>query len=156
MPDLAVPYTLTTPGGVIVFNDGSVDQFYITDIPEGLAGAPISAPIDPVPFGRGSLSYNFWERGRAISIEGMFFVTSLPPCPTMVGIWNAMEEDLRAALASIAADTTDTGTLQWTPTGLSSRTLTVRNNVPLQCPPDQNYQVRAFNFGLFADNPDWV
>jgi hypothetical protein len=156
MPDIACEYTLTTPAGTIVFNDGSVDEYFITDIPDGLAGAPLRTPTDFVPYGHGSLSYNFWRGGRNILIEGMFFVRSLPPCPQMVEEWNIMEENLRVCLESIAELDSDTGTLVWTPTGLSQRTLTVRHNVQLQCPPDQNYSVRAFNFGLLADDPDWL
>ena len=156
MPDISCVYTLTTPAGVIYFNDGTADQYFITDIPQGLSGAPISAPIDEVAFGNGSRSYNWWERGRQISIEGNLFVTSAPLCsPEIVIRWNQMEETLRAALESTIPDETTIGTLEWTPAGLTPRVLQVRNNVELECPPDQNYLVRTFHFGLFADDPDW-
>lgn len=156
MPDLACPYVLTTPVDTITFNDGSADQFYITDIPTGLAGAPIRAPIDNIAYANGSRSYNFWLSGRHIPFEGMFLVTSVPPCPDIVPVWNAMEERLRAALESIAALDTDTATLVWTPAGLTERTLVVRNEIALDTAPDQNYLVRTFSFGLFADDPAWV
>lgn len=156
MPDLGVPYELTTPGGTITFNAGTVDEYHIAEI-QGLSGAPIRAPIDDVPYGHGSLSHNFWRAGRHIVFDGHLLVTSvLCPSPSVVPIWNAMEEDLATALESIGALTTDTGTLAWTPTGLSPRTLTVRYEVQLECPADQNYMLRAFHFGLFADNPDWT
>ena len=155
MPDLGCIYTLTTPQGTIVFNDGTADQFYIQNI-TGLGTAPIRAPIDDVPYGDGSIGHNFWKAGRHIQFEGVFLVTSVPPCPTLVGIWNSMEESLRVALESIAALTTDTGTLVWTPTGGSSHSLTVRHDQPMECPPDQNFLVRNFTFGLFAENPDWT
>jgi hypothetical protein len=157
MPDLAVEYVLTTPAGVITFNDGSQDQFYIQDIPSGLTGAPISAPIDEVAFGDGSLGYNWWKRGRHIAIDGVFFVQSVPFCsPAQVAVWNEMEEELRVALDSISTLETQTATLVWRPAGQTQRTLVVRNDVPLECLPDQNYQVRTFQFGLFAQDPAWV
>lgn len=158
MPDVACEYVLTTPFGVVTFNDGSVDQFYIQSIPQGLAGAPISAPIDDVAYGDGSIGYNFWKRGRHILIEGLFLVTSIPsPCSAQVAIWNTMEDELREALDSINGNTADTATLVWTPAGAAGpRTLTVRNDVPLDCQPDQNYLVRTFAFGLFAEDPDWA
>ena len=156
MPDIACPYELVTPAGTITFNDGSADQFYIQDIPTGLAGAPISAPIDEAAFEDGSLSFNWWLRGRLITFDGMFFVTSVRTCGNaLVTIWNQMEEDLRAALESTVPDETTVGTLTWTPLGQAERQLVVRNSVPLECSPDQNYLVRTFTFGLFADNPDW-
>jgi hypothetical protein len=157
MPDLACPYVLVTPAGTVTFNDGSADQFYITDIPQGLAGAPISAPIDEAAFTDGSLSFNWWLRGRHITFEGNLYVTSAPLCsPAMVAVWNQMEETLRAALESTVPDETTAGTLTWTPSGQTQRVLTVRNDVPLECPPDQNYLVRTFHFGLFADDPAWA
>lgn len=156
MPDIACPYVLTTPAGTITFNDGSANQFYITNIPVGLAGAPIRAPIDPLAYADGSKSYNFWKGGRHIVVEGMFLVTSVAPCPDSVPIWNEMEEELRVALESIAGDEADTASLVWTPAGLTQRTLIVRNDVELECQPDQNYLVRTFTFGLFADEPDWT
>lgn len=155
MPDLAVEYTLVTPAGTVVFNDNAVDQFYITNIPEGMSGAPLRTPMDPVAFGDGGNSYNFWKGARHIIFEGIFLVTSTPPCDAMVAIWNQMEDDLETALSSIAALDTDTGTLTWTPTGLAARSLTVRHDVPLDVQPDQNYAVRTFTFGLVADDPDW-
>lgn len=154
MPDIACPYVLTTPGGTITFNDGSADQFYITNIPIGLAGAPIRAPIDNLAYADGSKSYNFWKGGRHIVFEGVFLTTT--QCPDVVALWNEMEEELRVALDSISGDEADTASLVWTPAGLTQRTLTVRNDVELETQPDQNYLTRTFTFGLFADEPDWT
>ncbi|HEY1309279.1 MAG TPA: hypothetical protein VGF24_37325 [Vicinamibacterales bacterium] len=156
MADVACPYTLAAPGGTIYFNDGAADQYYIQAV-HGLDGAPIRAPIDDVPFGDGGLSYNFWKGGRHVSIEGIFLIQTIDCGPGLVTIWNQMEEALRVALESIAATIADTGSLSWTPTGLALRTLgSVRNDVPLDCQPDQNFTVRTFSFGLFSDTPDWT
>ena len=157
MPDLACAYTLTTPGGTIVFNDGAADQYYIQDIPQGLSQAPVRATEDDLPFGDGGLSYHFWTGARHILIEGVFLVTSVDCGPLMNAQWNTMEDALIAALDSIAHASSDTGTLAWTPTGsMTQRELVVRSEVALECPPDQNYLLRAFHFGLLADNPDWT
>lgn len=155
MADLGCEYVLTTPSGTITFNDGSEQQFYIQGI-NGLGTAPIRAPIDDVPFGDGSLGHNFWKAGRHIDIEGTFLITNLVcPSPAIIAAWNVMEEALRVALESIAGLTTAVGTLAWTPSGLTARSLTVRHDVPMECPPDQNFMLRNFTFGLFAEDPDW-
>lgn len=159
MPDVACPYTLVTPAGTITFNEGPLetypDQYWIQEI-QGLSGAPVRAPIDDMPYGHGALGYNFWEGGRHIVIDGVFLITSERWGDAQIAIRNSMEEDLRVALRSIAALATDTGTLTWTPTGaLAPKVLTVRHDVQLECPHDQNYLVRNFHFGLFAADPDW-
>ncbi len=155
MPDVSCVYSLATPGGTITFNAGTADQFYIGEIPSGLAGAPISAPSDPVPYGVGSTSYNWWQRGRQIQVEGIFLITSTRVMNGILTIRNSMEETLRAALSSCAALDTATATLSWTPLGQSARSLVVRNNVPLECVHDQGYLVRTFSFGLFSDAAIW-
>ena len=156
MPDVSAEYLLVTPAGTIDFNDDGLDQFYIQEIPSGLAGAPIRAPMDPVGFGDGGRSYNFWSGARHIAIEGVFLILSTRNMNAILTIRNQMEEDLRVALESIAQTDVDTATLTWTPLGQTTRTLVVRNDVPLECPHDQNYLLRAFQFGLVADDPVWV
>lgn len=151
MADIAVQYTLTTPGGTINFNDGSADQFYITEI-QGLGSAPIRTPIDNRPLADGGLVHDFWKGPRHVLIEGVFFITSVPQGQRCQEIRNEMEEDLRVALESLLQDD---GTLAWTPVGQAARSLTVRHEVPLECPHQENYLLRAFNFGLIAANPDW-
>ena len=154
MPDIACPYVLTTPAGTITFNDGSADQFYITDIPSGLAGAPIRPPIDDLAYADASKGYNFWKAGRHILVQGVFLVTTVG-CPSAVAVWNQMEEDLRVALDSISGSMTSVASLVWRPVGQTQRTLTVRNDVTLETAPDQDYLVRTFTFGLFAEDPTW-
>lgn len=149
MPDPAVQYTLTSTGGTINFNDGTEDQFYITEIPTGLAGAPISLGVDAVAFGQGSNSYTAWQRGRQIQIEGVFLVTSTLNQASIQTIRNDMEEELLTVLNGCVNG--GTGTLGYTPLGGSPVSLTVKNNVPLECVHDQNYLVRTFSFGLFSD-----
>lgn len=156
MPDVSCQYALVTPAGTLTFNDGSDDQFYIGEIPTGLAGAPIRAPQDPVAYGDGGRSYNFWKGARHILIEGVFLILSTRNMNGILRIRNDMEETLRVALDSISQTDADTGTLTWQPLGQSQRTLIVRNDIPLECVHDQNYLLRNFSFALVADDPAWV
>jgi hypothetical protein len=151
MADVAVQYTLSTGGGTVNFNDGSADQFYITEI-QGLGTPQIRTPIDNAPQAHGGLVHNFWKGPRHIIVEGIFLITSVPLGRVCQEIRNDMEEDLRAALDSIYQ--TD-GTFTWTPVGHAQRSLSVRHDVPLECPHQDNYLLRAFTFGLVAADPDW-
>ena len=155
MADESVTYTLTTPGGTIVFNNGDLrtldDVYWIQNI-GGLDGGTIRAPVDNAPQAHGGIIHNFWKGPRHITIEGVIFVQSVPLGGACLTIRNDMEEDLRAALESLLqAD----GTLAWTPTGLSARSLTVRNEIPVEYTPAENYAIKAFVFGLVAGDPDW-
>jgi hypothetical protein len=154
MPDLGVPYVLTTPAGTLTFNDGSQDQFYIATI-QGLVGAPVRAPTDDVPFGHGALWYDWWEGGRPLVFDGSFLIQSARWGDANIVIRNSMEETLRVVLRSISALETDVGTLDWTPQGQGARQLGVRCNVAPDCPDDPSYLFRTFHFGLFAADPDW-
>ena len=152
MADVGVPYVLYTGGGNVSFNDGSADQIYINEI-HGLAGPPVRAPIDPVPYGDGGIVHDFWKGPRHIIVDGIFLITSTRIQNSIVVIRNEFEEDLRLALESIfAAD----GTFVWTPQGQAERTLIVRHDVQLECIHDQNYLLSTFSFGLVAADPDWV
>ena len=151
MADIGVQYDLDTPGGDISFNNGAADQIYIVTI-GGLGSPAIRAPIDNVPFGDGGLVHDFWKGPRHMPVDGIFLITSTQRMDDVVEIRNDFEEDLRVALESIMqAD----GTLAWTPQGQSSRTLTVRNDVPVDFAHDANWTVETFAFGLVAANPDW-
>lgn len=156
MADIAVPFALTTPGGVILFNDTGTDQFnifgadeyYITDI-QGLDGSPIRAPIDNAPQTHGGLVHPFFKGPRHITIEGALMVRSTRVMNAVVVIRNEMEDDLLTALESILqAD----GTLAWTPQGEAARSLTVRYEIPCEF---RGISLKTFAFGLVAANPDW-
>lgn len=159
MADISSVYTLTTPGGTVLFNDGSqsdsgIDKLYITSI-TGLDGTDLRTPMDDVPFGHGSLWYDWWEAGRPMIIDGSFLIVSTRVGNQILAIRNQFEEDLRVPLRSIGALEVDTGTLAWTPYGQSPRQLTVRNNMKFETGYSDNYLVETFHFGLFAADPDW-
>lgn len=148
MPDIAVEYTLDTPGGTITFNDGADDQFYITEI---TMTTPLRTPVDPAPLDDGGLVHDFWLEARPVAVEGVFLITSVPLGSGLCQqIRNEMEADLEAALQSILrAD----GTLTWTPVGQVEHALTVRYHRAAEYPHIENYLLRAFNFGLIAADP---
>ena len=126
MADVGVSYVLTTPGPDITFNNGSADQFYITEI-RGLGAPALRTPIDNVPLGDGGLVHDFWKGPRHIGIEGIFLITSTRIMNSIVVIRNDMEFILTDALESILrAD----GTLAYTPQGEGARTYTVRYEIP--------------------------
>src|SRR3989337_1851967 len=139
MADLSVQYTLTTPGGTILFNNSGIDSFnaygadeyYISDI-QGLDGAPIRAPVDNRPQTDGGLVHPFFKGPRRVTIEGALMIRSTRIMNSIRVLRNEMEEDLRVALESIeAAD----GTLAWTVQlsgGPDARSLTVRNEIPVE------------------------
>ncbi len=151
MADVGVAYVLTTPDGTVTFNDGTQDQFYISEI-AGLGGTPVRAPVDPVPFGHGGIVHDFWEGPRYIVIDGAMLILSTRVGDEIVVIRNQMEETLRVALRSILGDD---GTLEWTPQGQAARLLTVRHDSQLEFSHDQNYLLETFHFGLVAGDPDW-
>lgn len=152
MADVGVQYTLVAPSGTVNFNDGTADQIYITEI-QGLGGAPIRAPIDPVPYGDGGIVHSFWKGPRHVIVDGVFLITSTWQMNDVVEIRNDFEEELRVALEScMSADATFT----WTPQGQPQRTLTVRNDVPVDFAHGENYLLETFSFGLVAADPDWV
>lgn len=148
-------YTLTTPSGTITFNDGDLhtldDLYWLADI-QGLDGAPVRAQMDNAPQAHGGIIHTFWKGPRHVVMEGSILIQSQPLGANCLTERNAMEEALRVALESILqAD----GTLAWTPTGQSARSLTVRNDVPLDYSPAENYALMSFTFGLVAADPDW-
>ena len=157
MADISVPYTLSTPGGTILFNDSGIDQFnmlggpdeyYITDAP-GLDGAPLRTPVDNRPQTHGGLVHPFFKGPRRITFEGALMIRSTRIQNSIRIIRNQMEEALIDALESI--EDTD-GTLAWTPAGLSARLLVVRNEIPVEF---RGIELKTFTFGLIAANPDW-
>jgi hypothetical protein len=151
MADVAVVYTLTTPDGTVVFNDGGSDQFYITEV-RGLGAPALRTPFDNVPLGDGGLIHDFWKGPRHIGVEGILLIQSTRQMDDIVIARNDMEEELTDALESILrAD----GSFSFTPQGLANRTFTVRYEVGIEFVHTDNYLTDAFSFGLIAGEPDW-
>lgn len=155
MADLATVYTLTTPGGTITFNDGDLhtldDLYWIATI-EGLDGASIRAPVDNAPQAHGGIVHTFWKGPRHITFQGHILIQSVQWGGSCLVERNAMEEALRIALESTHQSN---ATLAWTPAGLSARSLTVRNDIPVEYTPEESYMIMGFTFGLVSAASDW-
>ena len=158
MADLVTTYTLTAPGGTIIFNNGTLgddtDKFWLHEV-DGLDGPIVRAPIDPRPFTSGNIIHTFRKSGREPVLSGVLLVESVAlnssACQTAL---NVMENNLRVAVEScIAAD----ATLAWTPSGQAARSLTVRHHgrPQLEIKPIENYHLRSFVFGLVSAAADW-
>lgn len=156
MADLSCVYNLTTPAGTILFNNGDLhtldDLYWIADI-NGLDGVPIRAPIDNAPQNDGGHIHTFWKGPRHVTFEGAILIQSVPIGGNCLAERNALEHNLRVALESILQVD---GTLTWTPTGLTERSLTVRHDVQLEYSPQNDYAIMGFVFGLVSANPDWA
>jgi len=153
MTDIAVQHVMTTPGGTITFNDGSADQFYLSDFP-GLDGTPARIVVDKTPFADGGILHPPFKDVRHFQPTGTLLITSTLNQAAIQTIRNDMAEDLRAAYESIL---TANGTWQWTPLGQSSRTLTIRrDSQAIEFFHVDGYQAVDFSFGLIAVDPDWT
>lgn len=155
MPDIVTEYTLATPGGTIVLNDGAMgdgtDKYWLQTI-QGLDGVEIRAPVDNVPFGDGAIIHTFWKGPRRPLFEGVFLIESNTNESACQAIRNTMSNALRVALDSIIG--TD-GTLSWTPIGLAACLLTVQNEIPLDVRYEQDYRLSSFTFGLISESSDF-
>lgn len=159
MADLACVYTLSTPAGSVLFNNGTLgsgstdDLYWISEI-EGLDGPSIRAQVDNAPQAHGGIVHTFWKGPRHVTIQGSILVQSVPWGGDCRGVQNVMEDDLREALDSILqAD----GTLSWMPEGMGTitRSLTVRNDIRVDFSPQENYLIKGFVFGLVSAAADW-
>lgn len=153
MSDVAVIYTLDTSGGTIVFNDGdlpSFDDMYFLTAARGLNGqAPMRTPQVDLPQAHGGRAQTFWKGARHGILEGEYLVQSTRVDSQIQIIRNQMAEALTTALDSIIQTT---GTLTWTPAGLSERSLDVLSEVPHE---SDGVEQMTFSFGLYAANPSW-
>lgn len=155
MADLACVYTLACPGGTISFNNGDLkthdDLYWISNI-AGLDGAPIRAQVDNAPQAHGGIVHTFWKGPRHVTMEGSILIQSVPWGGSCLPERNAMEEALRSALDSTLQAS---GTLSWTPAGQAARSLTVRNDIPVEYTPQEGYLITGFTFGLVSAASDW-
>lgn len=138
-------FTLTTPGLDITFNSGT-DRYELD--PTQCSGLDVSpdlrVPVFDAPQDHGGIVFPGKKKARHIVLAG-----TLLPASNDNDDRNVMAENLGLALEEILeAD----GTLSWTPTGLSARSLTVRYEIPLRT---NGAWVKTFQFGLVAANPSW-
>ena len=154
MADVSATYTLTAPGGTIIFNSGTLgdgtDKFWLTNI-QGLDGPVIRAPVDLVPFGDGGIVHTFRKGPRRPVFDGMLLIESSTSQALCQTLRNDLVADLEDALNSMI---TASASLAWTPAGQSAQTLTVYNEVGYSITYSDNYALANFNFGLVSEAAD--
>jgi hypothetical protein len=148
--DVAVVYTLTTPGGTIVFNNGADppsfdDMFYITNI-RGLDMGTIRAPQDDLPQDDGGLDHNFFFGPMHPIFEGAYLIQSTRRQTDIQILRNTMNGQLKAALTSILR-VANIGTLSWTEAGQGGVSLPVRCEIPLET---DGVELKTWTFGLYS------
>jgi len=152
--DVSTEYTLTTGGGTITFNDGTLgdltDKYWLSSV-NGLDGPVIRNPVDLVPFGDGGIVHTFRKGPRRVVFDGMLLIESSRSQALCQTLRNDLVTDLEAALNSIL---TTSGTLAWTPAGQTARSLAVFYEVGLSVNYSDNYAVANFSFGLVSEAAD--
>lgn len=146
MAEYNSPSSLITPAGTVVFNAAAAPTYlHDQSLCSGLDGAPLRATVEDAPVTDGGIWHPFYKSSREVTLGGVLLVTSVEDV-------NTLEAALRAALDSIdIADTTATGTYEWTPTGMTLHSITVRCdvNVTFSGPAYQ----KQYTFGLVAVDP---
>lgn len=152
MADIATQYDLVTSAGTVEFNVGDVgdgtDKLWLNSI-EGLDFATLAVPFDPVPFGNGLNIHTTRKRGMTPVFDGMLLIESPVNC---MARRNALADELYDALNAMLSP--NTGTLIWTPSGLSERSLVVHTLAGLSISYSDNYTVSNFSFQLISAESD--
>lgn len=154
MADVSCEYLLSTGGGNITFNDGTLgdgtDKYWLSAI-NGLDGPSIRAPVDLVPFGDGGIIHTFRKGPRRVTFDGMLLIESSNSQADCQRLRNDLAADLEDALDAILDSA---GTLSWTPAGQSAQSLSVFNEIGLAINYSDNYAVATFSFGLISAAAD--
>lgn len=152
MADVATTYTLTTSGGTIVFNTGSIgdgtDKYWINSI-RGLDSPTLRVPIDPVPFGDGGIVHQTWKGPRHVVVDGLFLVESPVNCMERR---MDLQVALMDALESIIAP--NQGWLEWQWAGQLPQQILCSYEVGLETTYSDNFLVLNFSFGLVSEMAD--
>jgi hypothetical protein len=108
MAEYSIPYTLTTPAGVLSFNPtpGNVDGLYLTEV-AGLDGGDVRSSIEPRPQRDGAIVFDAY-RGAAYPTLTCYVRAS------DVATRQVLQDQLRVFTESIR---TADGDLQWLPSG---------------------------------------
>lgn len=145
MAEYNAPASLITPWGTITFN-GATPPAYLhdKDVCAGLDGAPARAVIEDAPVTDGGIWHRNFKGAREVTLGGLLRVDT--PADTV-----ALEDDLLAACESIFADPSVTGTYEWTPTGSTLHSITVRCDI-LPTFSGAAHE-KKYSFGLVAIDP---
>src|SRR4051794_23078250 len=123
MAEYNAPGRLVTPGGTVVFNGASAPTYlHDQSVCSGLDGAPARATIEDKPATHGGIWPRFFKAAREVTLGGLLLVHSIADLQTL-------EANLLAACESIFEDPSITGTYEWTPTGSTLHSITVRCDI---------------------------
>jgi hypothetical protein len=141
-------YTFTTPASTITLNAASGDT-YLNDASQcsGLDGVELRTSVDPASQTDGAHVHPSFEDARHITLGGIIYITSSATDSGIMTARNSLEAGLIAACRSLK---TANGTLAWTPTGGSARSITVRCDI---LPTFTGSWVKSYLFGLVAADP---
>jgi hypothetical protein len=145
MAEYNAPASLITPWGTIDFN-GDTPPAYLHDESAcaGLDGAPTRAVVDPKPVTDGGIWHRNFKGPREVTLDGLLRIDIPDDAVTL-------EADLLAACESIFSDPSVTGTYEWTPSGSTLHSITVRCDIlpTFNGPAHQ----KKYTFGLVAIDP---
>lgn len=155
MAEIGIPYTLATPAGTLVFNNGPGasagmglpvgDEIRITDI-KGLDEPEFRSSVTDAPQADGAIIGDGYDGARRPTFDVELRVRSATTETGMRAARNAMEDALIACLGAINRAN---GTLSFTRSGGSARSYTVRKDAPLS-PSNSQGVVKGFTFGLVS------
>jgi hypothetical protein len=134
------PGTLDFHGG-----GGGVTSGLVLATVDGIAQAPIRAPVDDAPQTDGGIVHQFFYGPRHLTVEG-FVLPFAYDSSHAATLWAAMDTLEQALGQILRAD----GTFSWTPPGQTAHSLTVRCDVPVSF---QGTFQKTYIFGLVAADP---
>ena len=132
-------------GSVDFHGGGDIGAGLVLTALDGIAQAPIRAPIDDAPQTDGGIVHQFFYGPRHLTVEG-FVLPFGYDSSYAASMWNTMDGLVAALDQILRAD----GTFAWTPPGQTVHSLTVRCDVPVSF--SGAFQ-KQFIFGLVAGDP---
>jgi hypothetical protein len=124
---------------------GGVTAGLVLATVDGIAQAPIRAPVDDAPQTDGGIVHQFFYGPRHLTVEG-FVLPFAYDTSHAATLWATMDSLEQALGQILRAD----GTFSWTPPGQTAHSLTVRCDVPVSF--TGAFQ-KGFIFGLVAADP---
>lgn len=152
MADLACTYVITSSGGTLRLNDGTLghgsnDDLYWVAAIHGLDRGPIRATVEDQAFGDGGVNHKNWFGPRHPVFEGSLIVQSVPfGSGTCQEILDDMEELIDTVLNPMIRS--PYGTIAYTKRNGTNETLTAQYEVAADVQPTDDFMLRSFSFGF--------
>lgn len=152
-PEYSAVLTLTDGTHTVTLNAASGDTYLVdADLSTGLVDDTVRSNVDDKAQTDGGIVHPAFLGPRHIVLAGMLYVTSASTDSGIVQARNTLAVNLKTVLQTILrAD----GTLSYTPSGGSSKSVTVRYDVGATFSRRQGI-IYGFAFGLVAANPVWA